>query len=135
MTQESGRNTIDSTEKLAGLGLVPYEEIIKRIRQLSPRLIIGDFGCGEAKILEAFGDNRVYSFDHVGVNNKVKACDMKSVPLPDEAIDIAVFSLSLMGRNWQDYITEAKRCLGTNGYLLIAETTKAMKEDYQTSIR
>lgn len=52
---------------------------------------------------------------------------MKSVPLPDEAIDIAVFSLSLMGRNWQDYITEAKRCLATNGYLLIAETTKAMK--------
>jgi superfamily II DNA or RNA helicase len=107
--------------------IVPYEEIIKRIRQLSPRLIIGDFGCGEAKILEAFGDNRVYSFDHVGVNNKVKACDMKSVPLPDEAIDIAVFSLSLMGRNWHEYIGEAKRCLATNGYLLIAETTKSMK--------
>lgn len=52
---------------------------------------------------------------------------MKSVPLPDEAIDIAVFSLSLMGRNWQEYIAEAKRCLSTNGYLLIAETTKAIK--------
>jgi Hypothetical methyltransferase/Helicase conserved C-terminal domain len=107
--------------------IVPYEEIIKRIRHLSPRLIIGDFGCGEAKILEAFGDNRVYSLDHVAINNKVKACDMKSVALPDEAIDIAVFSLSLMGRNWQEYITEAKRCLATNGYLLIAETTKAVK--------
>jgi superfamily II DNA or RNA helicase len=107
--------------------IVPYEEIIKRIRQLSPRLIIGDFGCGEAKILEAFGDNRVYSFDHVAINNKVKACDMNSVPLPDEAIDIGVFSLSLMGRNWGEYIAEAKRCLATNGYLLIAETTKAIK--------
>ncbi|HXW11662.1 MAG TPA: DEAD/DEAH box helicase family protein, partial [Nitrososphaeraceae archaeon] len=107
--------------------IVPNEEIIKRFGQLSPRLIIGDFGCGEAKILEAFGDSRVYSFDHVAVNNKVKACDMKSVPLPDEAIDIAVFSLSLMGRNWPKYITEAKRCLATNGYLLIAETTKAVK--------
>ena len=107
--------------------IVPYEEMIKRIRQLSPRLIIGDFGCGEAKILEAFGDNRVYSFDHVAINNKVKACDMKSVPLPDEAIDIAVFSLSLMGRNWGEYIAEAKRCLATNGYLLIAETTKSIK--------
>jgi superfamily II DNA or RNA helicase len=107
--------------------VTPYEEIIKRIKQLSPRLIIGDFGCGEAKILESFGDNRVYSFDHVAINNKVKACDMKSVPLPDEAIDIAVFSLSLMGRNWPDYLGEAKRCLATNGYLLIAETTKAVK--------
>lgn len=52
---------------------------------------------------------------------------MKSVPLPDEAIDIAVFSLSLMGRNWIEYIAEAKRCLAPYGYLLIAETTKSIK--------
>jgi hypothetical protein len=32
-----------------------------------------------------------------------------------------------MGKNWADYITEAKRCLATNGYLLIAETTKSMR--------
>jgi hypothetical protein len=32
-----------------------------------------------------------------------------------------------MGKNWIDYIIEAKRCLATNGYLLIAETTKSMK--------
>jgi hypothetical protein len=32
-----------------------------------------------------------------------------------------------MGKNWTDYITEAKRCLATNGYLLIAETTKSLK--------
>lgn len=35
--------------------------------------------------------------------------------------------LSLMGKNWADYIIEAKRCLATNGYLLIAETTKSLK--------
>ncbi len=52
---------------------------------------------------------------------------MKYTGLPDEAIDIAVFSLSLMGRDWPKYIAEAKRCLATDGYLLIAETTKAMK--------
>jgi superfamily II DNA or RNA helicase len=107
--------------------IIPFDEIIKRISQLSPRLLIGDFGCGEAEILEKFGEKRVYSFDHVAINNNVTACDIRSVPLPDEAIDIAVFSLSLMGRNWSDYIKEAKRCLATNGYLLIAETTKSMK--------
>ena len=107
--------------------IIPYEVIIKRIKELSPRLQVGDFGCGEAKIVEAIGENRVYNFDHVAINDKVTACDMKSVPLPDEALDIAVFSLSLMGKNWADYITEAKRCLATNGYLLIAETTKSMK--------
>jgi superfamily II DNA or RNA helicase len=33
----------------------PQEEIIKRIKKLSPNLIIGDFGCGEAKIAQTFG--------------------------------------------------------------------------------
>ena len=106
--------------------VVPFLEVIKRIKQLSPRLMVGDFGCGEAQIMEEFGENRVYSFDHVAVNNKVKACDMKSTGLPDEAIDIAVFSLSLMGRNWENYILEAKRCLATGGYLLVADTTKSI---------
>jgi ribosomal RNA-processing protein 8 len=108
--------------------MIPYQEIINRIRQLSPRLQIGDFGCGEAKVVEAFGEKRVYSFDHVAVNNLVSACDMKSVPLPDESLDVADFSLSLMGRNWVEYIEEAKRCLATNGYLFIAETRKSMSE-------
>jgi ubiquinone/menaquinone biosynthesis C-methylase UbiE len=63
----------------------------------------------------------------VSSNDKVTLCDMKRVPLADEALDVAVFSLSLMGKNWSDYITEAKRCLATNGYLLIAETTKSIK--------
>jgi SAM-dependent methyltransferase len=107
--------------------IIPFDEIINRIKQLSPRLLIGDFGCGEAKILEKFGIDRVFSFDHIAINNNVTDCDIKTVPLPDEAIDIAVFSLSLMGRNWVDYIQEAKRCLATNGYLLIAETTKSMR--------
>ena len=107
--------------------IIPYLEIIKRIKQLSPRLQIGDFGCGEAIIMEEFGDRRVYSFDHVAINDKVTSCDMKLVPLPEEAIDVAVFSLSIMGRNWKEYIREAKRCLATNGYLLIAETTRSLK--------
>ena len=107
--------------------VIPYDEIIKRIKQLSLRLQIGDFGCGEAKIMDAIGPQRVYSFDHVAINDKVTACDMKKVPLADEALDIAVFSLSLMGENWNEYIKEAKRCLVTNGILIIAETTKSMK--------
>jgi hypothetical protein len=72
------------------------------------------------KIMEAIGPQRVYSFDHVPINDKVTACDMKKVPLADEALDVAVFSLSLMGKNWQEYIKEAKRCLVTNGILIIA---------------
>jgi ubiquinone/menaquinone biosynthesis C-methylase UbiE len=76
--------------------------------------------------MEAFGPDRVHSFDHVAVNNNVIACNMKKVELADDVLDVAVFSLSLMGKNWIDYIMEAKRCLATNGYLIIVETTKAM---------
>jgi Hypothetical methyltransferase len=32
-----------------------------------------------------------------------------------------------MGKNWSEYIKEAKRCLVTNGILMIAETTKSLK--------
>jgi ubiquinone/menaquinone biosynthesis C-methylase UbiE len=77
--------------------------------------------------MEAIGPQRVYSFDHVAINDKVTTCDMKKVPLADEALDVAIFSLSLMGKNWLEYITEAKRCLVTNGILIIAETTKSLK--------
>jgi hypothetical protein len=77
--------------------------------------------------MEAFGPERVYSFDHVAINGKVTVCDMKNTGLADDLLDVAVFSLSLLNRNWTDYIIEAKRCLATNGYLLIAETTKSLK--------
>jgi Hypothetical methyltransferase len=70
---------------------------------------------------------RVHSFDHVAINDRVISCDMKSVPLNDGDLDIAIFSLSFMGGNWDDYTIEAKRCLVKNGCLLIAETTKSLK--------
>ena len=69
-------------EARKGWSIIPYEEIIERIKQLSRRVLqIADFGCGEAKIMEAFGSERVYSFDHVAINDKVTACDMKNTGL------------------------------------------------------
>ena len=32
-----------------------------------------------------------------------------------------------MGKNWHEYIHESKRCLVTNGILIIAETTKSLR--------
>jgi len=106
--------------------VIPYEVWIKRINELSDRLVIADFGCGEAKIHEAIG-SRVHSFDHVSIDQSVTSGDMRNVPLADSSVDIAIFSLSLMGKNWKEYIVEAKRCLATNMYLFIADTTKAME--------
>ena len=91
--------------------VIPYEKMIEEIIEISPRLKVGDFGCGKAKIMEILGEDRVFNCDHVAINDKVTACDMKSVPLPDGSLDVVVFSLSLMGKNWPDYIVEARRCL------------------------
>jgi ribosomal RNA-processing protein 8 len=73
--------------------------------------------------MEAIGPQRVYSFDHVAINDKVTACDMRKVPLVDEALDVAIFSLSLMGKNGMSILLKLKDVV-TYGILIIAETTK-----------
>jgi hypothetical protein len=90
---------------------------------------IGDFGCGEAKLAEAVSDRHtVYSFDHIAVNDKVIACDMAHVPLEDEALDVAIFSLSLMGSNFTHYLREAYRTLKLDGHLHIIEATSRFSD-------
>jgi hypothetical protein len=103
--------------------VVPYEEMIRWCEKRSG-YAIGDFGCGEAKLAEAVADRHtVHSFDHVAVNDKVVACDMAHVPLDDETLDVAIFSLSLMGANFADYLREAYRTLKLDGDLHIFEAT------------
>ena len=115
--------------------VIPYEKMVDRIIEISPRLKVGDFGCGEAKIMEILGEDRVFSCDHVAINDKVTACDMKSVPLLGGSLDVVIFSLSLMGKNWVDYIIEARRCLWRKGTLLIAETTNALTDGRLDNLR
>jgi hypothetical protein len=103
--------------------VVPYEEMIRWCQQRSG-YVIGDFGCGEAKLSEAVSDRHtVYSFDHVAVNDDVVACDLAHVPLDDETLDVAIFSLSLMGANFTDYLREAYRTLKLDGQLHVLEAT------------
>ncbi len=98
---------------------IPFEKIAKSLKK-RPDWIVGDFGCGEAKLAEILA-NKVYSFDHVALNEKVTACDITHVPLEDSALDVAVLSLSLMGLNYADYLKEAYRTLKFGGLLKIAE--------------
>src|SRR5262249_888201 len=103
--------------------VVPFEEMIRWCQKRSG-YVIGDFGCGEAKLAEAVSDRHtVHSFDHVAINEDVVACDMAHVPLDDESLDVAVFSLSLMGANFTDYLREAHRTLKLDGDLHIWEST------------
>jgi ubiquinone/menaquinone biosynthesis C-methylase UbiE len=60
---------------------------------------------------------------HVAVNDDVVACDLAHVPLDDETLDVAIFSLSLMGPNFTDYLREAYRTLKLDGQLHVLEAT------------
>jgi ribosomal RNA-processing protein 8 len=55
----------------------------------------------------------------VAVDDTVIACDMAKTPLEDGSLGAAVFSLSLMGKNWRDYLAEAHRTLQPFGLLFI----------------
>ena len=98
----------------------PLDSIIDYIKTLPTESVIVDFGCGEARLAQSV-PHKVHSFDFVASNEHVTACDMSSVPLPNNSIDVGVFCLSLMGTNLFDYISEARRVLKKNGVLKICE--------------
>eukprot|EP01043_Picozoa_sp_COSAG02_P060511 COSAG02_NODE_7923_length_2784_cov_6.985847_3_plen_422_part_00 len=115
----------------------PVDIILKRLARLqqrhsrhgaagtSDRFAVADFGCGDAAIAQSTSlcSTIVHSFDLVARNDWVTSADMAHVPLPEGAANVAVFSLSLMGVNYIDYIIEAHRIVAPGGRLLIAEVS------------
>gem|GEM_PF-6322238 len=113
-------------ESMQTWGEIPYEHIASKIKNRNR--VVADFGCGENMMKTFIPNNKVYSFDHVAIDDSVIACDMAHTPLEDESIDIAVFSLSLWGSNYEDYFKEAYRLLTYDGLMYIAEPSKAYDE-------
>jgi ubiquinone/menaquinone biosynthesis C-methylase UbiE len=90
----------------------------------SRRLKILDLGCGRNKIQEKFALNdklSITGYDYVSYNGS-QVADIRQLPEEDESVDICVFSQSLMGSNWKEYIKEAKRVLRYNGEMIISES-------------
>ncbi len=103
--------------------VVPFQEMINWAKDRQGH-VIADFGCGEALFGKAAAERHtVYSFDHVAINESVVATDMANIPLDDETLDDAIFSLSLMGANFSDYLREAYRTLKLDGWLHVWEAT------------
>lgn len=102
---------------------IPYEYIASKIK--NKNRVVADFGCGENLMKTFIPNNKVYSFDHIAIDDSVIACDMAHTPLEDETIDIAVFSLALWGSNYEDYFKEAYRLLNYDGLMYIAEPSKS----------
>ena len=59
-------------------------------------------------------------FYPVGENQR----DISNLPNEDESIKICVFSQSLMGSNWKDYLVEGLRVLEYNGEMIISESVE-----------
>jgi superfamily II DNA or RNA helicase len=98
---------------------IPYIEIAKMIKRKD--FVVADLGCGENLLKLEIPDNKVLSFDHISIDPTVTSCDLSNVPLDSEEVDVAVFSLALMGSNYEDYLLEAHRILKPMGFLFIAE--------------
>jgi hypothetical protein len=112
---------------------VPYQVIAEQLNK-RPDWVIGDFGCGEALLSKSLR-NKVYSFDHVAINPSVIACDMAHTGLGAEILDVAVFSLSLMGVNWKDYLKEAFRLLKNGSLLKVSEPASSWAEHNYASLK
>jgi ribosomal RNA-processing protein 8 len=79
-------------------------------------------------------NNKIYSFDHVAYDETVITCDMSHTPLESESIDIAVFSLSLWGCNYEDYFKEAYRVLSFDGLMYIAEPSSSYTDEEKNEL-
>jgi SAM-dependent methyltransferase len=113
----------------------PIDVIVQTLRnqvgskRSDNKIIIADFGCGDAQLatqllkVSVMGSCpfEVHSFDLVASCNLVTACDMSNVPLNAKVVDVAIFCLSLMGTNLADFVREAHRTLKDTGRLKIAE--------------
>jgi len=99
----------------------PVDIFIKQLSTEKRKLVVADFGCGEAKLAKTVRKHQVHSFDLVALNELVTACDISSVPLESDSIDVGIFCLSLMGKDFISFLLEAHRVLKTRGELKIAE--------------
>ena len=105
---------------------IPYVEIAKKITKRKD-WIVADMGCGE-NLLSKEIPNKVYGFDYVACEPSVTECDITNVPLEDSSVDVVVYSLSLMGSNYVEYLKEGHRILKPFGLMFICEPYKKVKD-------
>lgn len=98
----------------------PLNRIIKTIKKIPKTAIIGDFGCGEGKLAQSV-PNKVYSMDLVAARSDIIACNITDTPLQARTLDVAVYCLSLMGTDLNEFFLEANRVLKLHGTVYIAE--------------
>jgi ribosomal RNA-processing protein 8 len=106
----------------------PVDVFIARLQTEPRELVVADFGCGDAELARRAPQRTVHSFDVVAADERVTACDIGRVPLPDASVDVGIFSLALMGTDYQRFLREAHRVLRPGARLWIAEVRSRFEQ-------
>lgn len=106
---------------------IPVNKIISYLEtKKNHKLKILDLGCGRNLIKEHFKENKKFDitgYDFVSFNGS-KVADISDLPEEDESIKICIYSQSLMGSNWEEYLKEGYRVLEYNGEMIISESVE-----------
>ena len=117
---------------------IPRNRIIAHIaNKRKHRLRILDLGCGRNNIAQHYADTdkdhkfAIQGYDHIVEEGSTaragNIADLSSQE-EDESTDICIYSQSLMGSDWRDYLTEGHRMLRYNGEFIISEHIKMLDD-------
>ncbi|HEX6100519.1 MAG TPA: methyltransferase domain-containing protein [Thermoanaerobaculia bacterium] len=99
----------------------PADVLARRIAESKVKALADLGSGGDLRLAELLKQVRVTSVDHVAAREGIVAADLAALPFPPGSFEAAAFSLSLIGRNWRQYLAEAARILRKNGLLFLAE--------------
>ena len=116
---------------------IPRNRIIAHLGNMREHVLrILDLGCGRNNIARHFADDKDHEFtiqgyDHVveeGSGARVGNIADLAAHEKRQTVDICIYSQSLMGSDWRDYLTEGHRMLRYNGEFIISEHVKRLDD-------
>jgi hypothetical protein len=117
---------------------IPRNRIIAHLaNKRKHRLRILDLGCGRNNIAQHYADAdkdhkfAIQGYDHVvevGSTARIGNIADLSAQEEDESADICIYSQSLMGSDWREYLAEGHRILRYNGEFIISEHIKMLDD-------
>jgi len=132
---ESGSLQVTSDARpLGGCEACQVDPTFLPMRAAVHRLRILDLGCGRNNIARHYADEKKFTiqgYDHVaeeGSGALIGNIADLAAQEEDESADICIFSQSLMGSDWPNYLTEGHRMLRYNGEFIISEHIKMLDD-------
>ena len=112
---------------------IPRNRVITHLaNKIKHKLRILDLGCGRNNIAQHFLSEKKFTiqgYDHVveeGSTSRIGNISDLTEQEEDENADICIYSQSLMGSDWNDYLTEGYRMLRYNGEFIVSEHIKML---------